>query len=57
MSETPRDPKDDPVVQEYFAYLDRQAKLLDWIYGSLIAGGFLAMIVAGIMWFRELITR
>ena len=39
-----------PGVQEYFAHLNRSEKVLDWVYGSLFVGCFLAL-VAGLALF------
>ncbi|MGH7238516.1 MAG: hypothetical protein ACREHG_00465 [Candidatus Saccharimonadales bacterium] len=40
----PRD--DEPYVQQYLAHLDRSEKVLDWVYGGLAIGCFLAFIFA-----------
>ena len=41
--------REDSSVQQYFAFLDRREKIADWVYGILIIGGFLLMIVGGIV--------
>ncbi len=57
MSQEPINSNPPPELEAYSAYLKRQEKIANWFYGTLIVGCFLAIIVAGVMWIRGLITQ